>query len=981
MSRQLWRTSRRLLVTALLGVAAAAGLAQTPSAPEMSGLERSGRAGLPGAPSAEPAAALAEVKAEPKGVLANRVPVLTKTLAFYHARKPGEDFDEYCKKNAPNDRAGQDAVLSAHGILPERATPAQRQAAIERLGNVEYPLRDRAAVTELLDLMLVLAHSQEARGRDSSAFKKSYKDLRKRVADGLTALGGGAELLRDGLEEGELHSEQDLEPVENLVKGFRPALEALLAAAAEAVGAAQDGAAWADLGTRVEEARGIRERREQLRELAVQAAKASAFATLLAERGDPAGAARHRQRAVRLERDLAERLGDPRFARSHAADAADLLAHLKRRSLADPLVGGGAGRDLAAKLAHGSADLVSKGPPAPSSREREAARREIERLLLLASKGPYLLLIDYDGLRPDFVDKMLANRGGLGQESIPNLDRYVVRRGAFLRNTVTCFPSSTYPGTTTFLTGRHSQFHGIQSNTLFFKDVKDAQDRGSLSAARKINWVDYLSTKEAHYCAEHVPPDIPYLFEMLKPASLTFFPTSRGVKPRFSKEGFLMGMTGMFFEHDGNYVPFGDRGFDDLTVTAAYEMVNDGEPYKKGTGEVFVPSKLMTHYFAWIDHASHAAVRGQSSPEVQRFFEYEDRLLGRLMRMVEKLGILEETVIAVTSDHGHLAGPAETGDPAAPAKDGNVPFSLSKRFQEEGFKLRRKSETFQAYDAVVITDGEGTARAYLPDSGTDRWTRRHTFDELKNYVRKRDGMPCNLLELLFFTKEKGRGLKVNPAVDVGIFVGREVPEAGLREYIVYTARPLPGTKAGRAFGEEAPPRGAFSVLRRLAAEGRVRYRYLYKKGFDPLGYELTVGAVRDAAAPVAGGWHQTEYIDERDWLAMTMETPYPDGPFGIDNFFSGKDRSDFILSARPGYCFDESGFDRSDHGYLLGPSMRNTLLIAGRGIRRGIVSWKPHRSVDMLPTVLTALGATDVLARTKLDGVVADEILEEGFGR
>ena len=73
--------------------------------------------------------------------------------------------------------------------------------------------------------------------------------------------------------------------------------------------------------------------------------------------------------------------------------------------------------------------------------------------------------------------------------------------------------------------------------------------------------------------------------------------------------------------------------------------------------------------------------------------------------------------------------------------------------------------------------------------------------------------------------------------------------------------------------------------------------------------------------------------------------------------------------------------DRSDHGYLLAQTMRDTLFIAGRGVKHGAVSLQPHRSVDMIPTALTALGATDVLSRVKLDGKVADEVLEEGFGR
>ncbi|MBI3890917.1 MAG: alkaline phosphatase family protein [Candidatus Wallbacteria bacterium] len=953
-------------------------LAAPAGAPDTSGLERTleTRASRDATVPSSSAGALArEVLKSPEGPLAQRMPSLAKSLAFYKGRAAGKSLDSYCREKAPKDEDGIRSVLAAYGVTPENATSRQREQAIERLSNVEYPLRDRQAMFELLDLYLVLAVSEEARGRDGLGFRRAYDQLRAACVSGLTAAGGGGELLQDGLQECQLHGSQDMEPAENLVLGFRSALEQVLAASA-APGVA---APVADVAARVEQARQLRERREELREIAVQAAKAAAFADLLSQRGDATGAARQRARAERLSADLHARLADPRFTASAKADATDLLSYLRRRALRDPLLASGPGRDLTARLAERHPETREAAPPQPPESERQAWQKEIDRLLLLTSHGPYMLLIDFDGLRPDTLEEMLASREGLGQELLPNLDRFVARRGAFLRNNVTCFPSSTYPGTTTFLTGRYTRTHNIQSNTMFFKDVKEGQDHGSFSAARKRNWVDYLATKSGKFAAEDVPADVPYIFEMIQPAMLTFFPTSRGVNPRFSKDGFLMGMTGMFFEHDGSYVPFGDRGFDDLTATAAYEMVNNGKAYNLD-GKPFVPAKLLGHYFAWIDHASHAAIRGQASPEVRRFLEFQDRLFGRLMRMIERLGIMEELVIAVVSDHGHLAGPSETGDPSAPAADGNVPYSMSKRLEEEGFKLRRSDKVFQDYNAVAVTDGEGTCRVYLPRSGSDHWDNRHTFDELKRYRRGKGGPTINMIETMFFVKGPGGKLSVNPAVDVGAMLGRDLTSAGLREYVLYTAKPLPGTDLSRQSGD-VRERGVFSVLRRSTAGGQTRYRYVYRKGFDPLGYEQTVPAVRDAEGPIEDGWYQTAYFDERDWLAMTMDTAYPDAPFGIDNFFSGKDRSDVIVSGRPGFCFDETALDRSDHGYILAQSMRSTLLLAGRGIKRGMVSRKPHRSVDMIPTALTALGATDILARVKLDGKVADEVLEEGFGK
>jgi hypothetical protein len=301
-----------------------------------------------------------------------------------------------------------------------------------------------------------------------------------------------------------------------------------------------------------------------------------------------------------------------------------------------------------------------------------------------------------------------------------------------------------------------------------------------------------------------------------------------------------------------------------------------------------------------------------------------------------------------------------------------VPYSLAKRLEEEGFQLRRTGVTFQDYDAVVVSDGEGTARVYLPTSGTDRWQGRHTFDQLKRYVRHRDGAVVNMLETIFFVKGRTEHLSVNPAVDLGVMLGRDDPGAGMREYVVYTAKR----------SASAPPmRGAFAIIRRKVENGRTLYRYVYRRGLDPFDYETTVPAVRNA--PVAGsdGWHQTVYHDEREWLAMTIDTMYPDAPFAIDNYFSGRDQADVVLSASPGYNFDETAVDRSDHGYLLAPSMRCTWIMAGRGVRQGAVSIRPHRIVDMLPTALKALGAADVLGRVTLDGLVADEALEEGSVR
>lgn len=125
-----------------------------------------------------------------------------------------------------------------------------------------------------------------------------------------------------------------------------------------------------------------------------------------------------------------------------------------------------------------------------------------------------------------------------------------------------------------------------------------------------------------------------------------------------------------------------------------------------------------------------------------------------------------------------------------------------------------------------------------------------------------------------------------------------------------------------------------------------RISYAVTEGADPFGY-----------GPELVGRH-----DDRELLGRTWETEYPDAPAQVLQIFESRRCGDLVVTARPGFDL-RARFEKPRHAGTHGGLHRlhvRTPLLASHPLRPG-----PARTVDVLPTLLDALG---VAVPAGLDG-------------
>ncbi len=130
----------------------------------------------------------------------------------------------------------------------------------------------------------------------------------------------------------------------------------------------------------------------------------------------------------------------------------------------------------------------------------------------------------------------------------------------------------------------------------------------------------------------------------------------------------------------------------------------------------------------------------------------------------------------------------------------------------------------------------------------------------------------------------------------------------------------------------------------MSARGRARIRrvpggiaYDPDPGGDPFGYPAEFAGTRD----------------ERTWLADTWGSDYPDAPVQVLQILESARAGHLVVTARPG-CDLRARFEKPPHRGSHGSLHRSHLmtpLLANHPLTPG-----PARTVDVLPTVLAALG-------------------------
>ncbi|MBI4616969.1 MAG: alkaline phosphatase family protein [Planctomycetes bacterium] len=236
----------------------------------------------------------------------------------------------------------------------------------------------------------------------------------------------------------------------------------------------------------------------------------------------------------------------------------------------------------------------------------------------------------------------------LEQGRLPFLARLVRRGGFFREGAIGNLPSNTYPGHNVIGTGCYSGHHGLLDN-----DWYDRKDRAVKNPyEEKIGSSDYLS------------PGVETLFEALERThgrwdgrlggAYTISigdPCSRGASLGLLELDFPQG----FPLIDGNsVVPVPDSFASSRTLTLGMAlqqvltMAVERQFLEGGTKHPFPMLTLLN--LPLTDMYGHEA--GPHSPLADDVYIAMDAFVGLIVRRLEKLGLLEDTLFVVTADHG-----------------------------------------------------------------------------------------------------------------------------------------------------------------------------------------------------------------------------------------------------------------------------------------------------------------------------------------
>ncbi|HEX5475097.1 MAG TPA: ectonucleotide pyrophosphatase/phosphodiesterase [Vicinamibacterales bacterium] len=259
---------------------------------------------------------------------------------------------------------------------------------------------------------------------------------------------------------------------------------------------------------------------------------------------------------------------------------------------------------------------------------------------LLAQRAPqppavasHVVLISIDGLKPDYY----LGRGP-NPPHTPVLDA-LKARGTYAEGVIAQYPSLTYVGHTSIATGDRPVRHGIVENTLFDPEhgsnawVFDASAI-KVPALWDVAGAAGLTTAGASWPVT-VGAHMTYLFPESNqgPRGRTWLEEARQDSTPGLVDAVVRRLGG--FGGNDNRDPVQRDRF--TTAASTYMM------------ETWRPNLLMVHLVE-ADFAQHA--HGPWSPEARTAMEHIDARIGEILQTVERAGILEQTDVIVTGDHG-----------------------------------------------------------------------------------------------------------------------------------------------------------------------------------------------------------------------------------------------------------------------------------------------------------------------------------------
>jgi len=321
----------------------------------------------------------------------------------------------------------------------------------------------------------------------------------------------------------------------------------------------------------------------------------------------------------------------------------------------------------------------------------------------LCAKDPdaqcHVVMISIDGLSPEvYLDPA---RFGV---SVPNLVE-LSRQGVHAERMIPVFPSVTYPGHTTLVTGVYPAKHGIVANYKrdggWYLHSSDIKSKTLWQAAQHQGLSVAIVTWPGSYGAE---------VDFLIPENLGSGGDDTAQLIRSgSTPGLFEQLEDQFGEVHISAIETDDGGeqLDRMTAQFATEILRRHKP------------DLLLVHLVNADHQQHTY--GPASHEARLAFEAIDRQIGELMEAARTAGIAADTTFVIVGDHGFL--PVHTNI--------NVDGFLA----DIGFALVSPGGLVHSPEVIALPIGGGAA-FYLQDP-SDKKTTSRLIEVVKAELEKR----------------------------------------------------------------------------------------------------------------------------------------------------------------------------------------------------------------------------------------------------
>ena len=525
----------------------------------------------------------------------------------------------------------------------------------------------------------------------------------------------------------------------------------------------------------------------------------------------------------------------------------------------------------------------------------------------LEAAPPYLTVFLVDGLVQDvFARELAAGR-------LPNIDT-MVREGTVIENGISSFPSMTGFGFYPFITGEDAAASGILGLRWLDRGRGTGIFRNYVGRTYQLMNADLRSEPRTIF---EVAGGLTQTFQSYMNRGATERPMA-GVRFSLAKyrDAWWLGrlMSGLppslsptFADVEGELVD---------TAIAALER------------------KPKVQWITFASPDGHAHVHGLGDGYADRLHEV-DALIGRYRDASRKLGVEDDRVYAVLTDHGLAQINVNLDLRTAMAESMGLAMFRGEATEVWSSALATTLADFADVDGVIATNGNTMCHVYLRREG-DGFARPFVASDLRAFARP---------------TAAARGLADNEtAVDVIEGLRR------LHGIELVVARGTPGT------------------IELFTAEGEGTIRigsddsYAYSaRGLDPIGYaeQATTSALMDGQA------HSSA-----QWLAASVGGKFPDALHRLAALFADVNAGDLVVTSIPGYDLVDDyemvvGAYRGGHGGLRADQLRVPWVLAGRGVRRrGHVETARAEDVGVTLRLLTGLPGEPNVHGKAIDGAL-----------